>query len=101
MVVVLAVSGVLLTNEYYNKMARNGGSEAWTDYASFPLVVDLQRLPSTHVYCLDWGILDSLRLLSRGTLPLVGSDDRFTKEKPTAEDREAVRPGLLAHRWQA
>src|ERR1017187_3717914 len=86
---VLAVSGVLLTNEYYTKMLRNGGSAAWTD-AIFPLSAYVQGLPSTYVYCLDWGIMDSLRFLSGGKLTLAGSDYRFTKEELTAEDRETI-----------
>jgi hypothetical protein len=86
---VLAVSSVLLTNEYYNRMLRNGGSASWTD-AIFPLSAYVQGHPSTNVYCLDWGIMDSLRFLSRGKLPLAGSDYRFTKDELTAEDRETV-----------
>jgi 4-amino-4-deoxy-L-arabinose transferase-like glycosyltransferase len=90
---VVAVSSVLLTNEYYNKMVRNGGSQSWTD-AIFPLSSYVQSLPprpqSTYLYCMDWGIMDSLRFLSGGTLPVAGSDYRFTKEDLSAEDRETV-----------
>jgi 4-amino-4-deoxy-L-arabinose transferase-like glycosyltransferase len=89
-VAVLAVSGVLLTNEYYYKMFRNGPTSLSWSEAIFPLNTYVQTLPATNVYCLDWGILDSLRYLSWGRLPLVGSDARFTKQELTAEDHEAI-----------
>ncbi len=86
---VLVLSNVLVTNEYFTRMFRYGGSESWSD-AIFPLnryVVSLQPPPKSYVYCMDWGMMDGLRFLSGGKLPLAGSDDRFTKPDPTAEDR--------------
>jgi len=62
-------SGVLLVNEYYAKVVRNGGTVIWTD-AVFPLNDYLKRSPAKYIYCLDWGFLDTLRLLGAGRLPL-------------------------------
>jgi 4-amino-4-deoxy-L-arabinose transferase-like glycosyltransferase len=65
--VLLVGSNLLVMNEYHVMMARNGGSVSWSD-AIFPLT---QRLRETHppaVFCVDWGIQDSLRLLGRGAL---------------------------------
>jgi hypothetical protein len=74
-IAVLGVSCLLVTNEYYRMMARNGGSLAWTD-AIDPLNRYLLERRAKTVYCVDWGILDNLRLLSRGKLPLaVGMDE--------------------------
>lgn len=63
----LVGSNLLVLNEYHLMMARDGGSVSWSD-AIFPLT---ERLVQTHppaVFCADWGIQDSLRLLGRGAL---------------------------------
>ena len=71
---VLMASGLLVTNEYRVLIVRNGGSQNWTD-AILRLAGYMQGVPSTYVFCMDWGIGDSMRLLSRGKLPLrVGPD---------------------------
>jgi hypothetical protein len=67
---ILAVTmavGALQINEYYRLAWRNGGAQNWTD-AIFPLSEDMKGVDATEVYSVDWGILDSLRLLSRGRL---------------------------------
>lgn len=74
-VALAAVSNLLVTATYYNKMARNGGSQSWTD-AIFPLNDFLRSAPASTVYTMDWGILDNLRLLSAGKIPLSPSDTR-------------------------
>jgi hypothetical protein len=66
---VIGFSCLLVTNEYYVMMSRNGGSTSWTD-AIFPLNDTLKRVPAQYVFCTDWGYLDGLRLLSGGKLPL-------------------------------
>jgi hypothetical protein len=43
-----------------------------------------------NIYCVDWGILDSLRLLSHGTLPLLVGDDPISKPELTPADRAPV-----------
>ncbi len=65
---VLLVPNLLVANEYYVMMSRDGGSESWSD-AIFPLSARLQAAHPPAVFCADWGIQDSLRLVSRGKLP--------------------------------
>lgn len=68
--VLLASSEMLVTNEYYAVMVRNGGTVRWSD-AIFTLSDYLGSVPpAKSVACVDWGIMDSLRLLNRGRLPL-------------------------------
>ncbi len=71
---VLMISGLLVTNEYRALIVRNGGSQNWTD-AVFRLADYMKGVPSSYVFCMDWGIMDNMRLLSRGKLSLrVGPD---------------------------
>ena len=86
-VAVLMVSGLLVTNEYHFLTMRNGGSQNWTD-AIFQLSEYMKGLTPTSVYCVDWGIMDSMRLLSRGELPLRVGTDPITKPALNEEDRE-------------
>jgi hypothetical protein len=88
--IALIVSHLLVTNEYYFEMTRNGaGSVSWTD-AIFPLNDAVKRMPADHVFVIDWGILDSLRLLSHGKLKLREGSDPVNKPELTAEDREEI-----------
>ena len=82
---VLMVSGLLVTNEYRVLIVRNGGSRNWTD-AIFRLADYLKGVPAGSMFCEDWGIMDSLRLLSRGKLPLVVGTDPFVR--PAHNDAE-------------
>ena len=84
---VLMVSGLLVTNEYHFLMMRNGGSQNWTD-AIFRLSEYMKRVTPSNVYCVDWGIMDSMRLLSRGELPLRVGTDPITKPVFDDQDRE-------------
>src|SRR5260370_15392059 len=67
--IVLMVSGALVTNEYFALMIRNGGGQNWSD-AIFRLADYMQGVASDDVFCVDWGIFDNLRLLNRGKLKL-------------------------------
>jgi hypothetical protein len=84
---VLMVSGLLVTNEYHFLMMRNGGSQNWTD-AIFGLADYMKGLSPSNVFCVDWGIMDSMRLLSRGKLPLRVGTDPITKPVLNDADRE-------------
>jgi 4-amino-4-deoxy-L-arabinose transferase-like glycosyltransferase len=86
----LLISGALATNEHYYRMVRNGGTSMWTD-AIFKLSGYLKGVPPQHLYCVDWGILDSLRVLNRGTLDLFVGTDPIAKPDPTPEEREQVK----------
>jgi len=55
-------SSLLVTNEYYAKMVRNGGSPAWTT-AVFPLAQSMKD-SAAYAFCTDWGILESVGLLN-------------------------------------
>lgn len=69
--VLAPVSGsqLLVLNEYYNQAVTNGGALNWTD-AIYPLARALRGLPADYIFVTDWGILDSLRLLEHGRLPV-------------------------------
>ena len=82
---VLMVSGLLVTNEYHAVILRNGGTSNWTD-AIFPLADYLKRVPADNVFCMDWGIMDNMRLLTSGKVPLrVGTDPI---NKPSLDDTD-------------
>jgi hypothetical protein len=84
---VLMVSGLLVTNEYRFLIVRNGGSRNWTD-AIFRLDDYMKGVSPGKVFCVDWGIMDSLRLLSRGKLPLIVGTDPISKPALDGADRE-------------
>jgi len=79
--VLLAGSGLLVTNEYYAQTVRNGGTVPWSD-AVFTLSDFLKTTPAKTVSCVDWGILDTLRLLNRGRLPLRWGGDESEASLP-------------------
>jgi 4-amino-4-deoxy-L-arabinose transferase-like glycosyltransferase len=82
---VLMVSGLLVTNEYRRVILRNGGNPYWTD-AIFRLADHMKGVPAHDVFCMDWGMMESLRLLSSGKLPLrVGTDPI---NKPALDDTD-------------
>lgn len=85
----MLVSGALVTNEYYAVAVRNGGAQSWSN-AIFPLSQYLKKAPAKTVYCMDWGILDPLRLLNRGSLPLAMGTDQVAKDQLSADDRQIV-----------
>jgi len=84
---VLVASDVLVTNEYFWKSVRNGGSHTWTD-AIFPLSADLMAMRPAAVYCADWNILENLRLLDRGALPLFSGMDPSPAPDMSPTDRK-------------
>ena len=84
--VTMLVSGALVTNEYYALMMRNGGGMNWTD-AIFKLSDYMKGVRASNVFCVDWGMMDSLRLLNRGKLPLRVGTDPITKPELNEEER--------------
>jgi Dolichyl-phosphate-mannose-protein mannosyltransferase len=85
----LLASGLLVINEYYTRMWRNGGTVSWTD-AVFSLSEYMKNVPATTVYSLDWGFLDTLRMLSTNRLPMRVGEDPIGKPQLSTEDRQAV-----------
>jgi len=83
----LVASDVLVTNEYFRASVRNGGSRTWSD-AIFPLSMDLMATRPAAVYCADWNILESLRLLDRGALPLLNGMDPAAAPDISPADRQ-------------
>ena len=83
----LMISGLLVTNEYRCLILRNGGSPNWTD-AIYRLADYMKGDSSSNVFCMDWGIMDNMRLLSRGKLPLRVGTDPIAKPALDAADRE-------------
>ncbi len=94
MLVVVAASNILVTNEYYRMALRNGGGLSWTD-ALTPLAGYLRGRWASQMMPIDWGIFDSLRLLDAGQLPLRGGADPLNKPSLDAADCEAVRQWLI------
>jgi hypothetical protein len=97
----LVGSELLVLDEYYVTMARNGGTVSWTD-ASYALEGYLaaphppENQPWQRIYCVDWGVLDILRLLSAGTLPLRVGSVPISKPELTAADDKALRQMISA-----
>lgn len=66
---VIAASNLLVTNQYYVDFVRNGAAIRWTD-AINPLIAYLGRLRVDRVFVLDWGMLETINLLSQGAIPV-------------------------------
>lgn len=89
-VAVIAGSSLLVTNEYLAQFIRHGAGPYWTE-AMEPLA---RRLVSTRpgaVVVADWGIVDSLRLLGRGSLPLFQAIDLASREQLDPNKESALR----------
>ena len=92
MLCLVCASNLLVTNEYYRVMRRNGSGLVWTD-AIYPLSAFLGTVKATQVMPIDWGFYDSLRLLD-GRLPLRVGMDPLSKPVLSARDRQTVRGWL-------
>ena len=68
-VVIVCGSNLVVLNQHLAQLVQCGNTVIWTD-ASEPLSAYMAGVPAAHVYVLDWGILDVLRALNRGRLPL-------------------------------
>jgi 4-amino-4-deoxy-L-arabinose transferase-like glycosyltransferase len=88
--VLLCGSNLVVLNQYHVQAVRNGGALNWND-AIVPLNAYLKDVPASRMFCVDWGILDSLRLLSRGRLPVRVGSDPVSKPQLTQDDVEVVR----------
>lgn len=71
----LALSNLLVINQYLYQLIRNGPAETWTD-AIYPLASDLKQLNPSQVLLPDWGLTDSLCVLNLGH-PLTQPVDSF------------------------
>jgi hypothetical protein len=59
----LAISNLLVTNQYLFQFIRNGAAETWTD-AVYPLADDMKQLHPSQILLPDWGLTDSLCVLN-------------------------------------
>jgi hypothetical protein len=66
---ILCLSNAAVMNNYYAEFIRNGPSVRWTD-ALDPLEHYLVERHAENIYIADWGIQESLNLLSEGSLPI-------------------------------
>jgi len=82
-------SQLAVLNEYRVLMARNGGAVNWTDAVDL-LSSYLKTAPGRAVYCVDFGMLGSLHLLSRGSLPLRLGWEELAKAEWTPADRARI-----------
>ncbi len=83
---VVAVSGILVINEYFAEISRNGGGQAWDD-AVFAVARYFDRAPAyDHAYAMDWGIMEPLRLLRRGRVRVASGTDQISDAVLTAQD---------------
>jgi hypothetical protein len=82
-------SGLAVMNEYYAQAVRNGGGMAWND-AIFPLSDYMKGATSRSVFCLDWGFLDTLRMLSDGKLPVRVGTQQISKPEMSLQDHRQL-----------
>jgi hypothetical protein len=86
---ILMFSGLAVTNQYRVEMVRNGGIHSWSD-AIFSLSDYLATHPSRQVLSVDWGTLDSLRLLNGGRLLQGYAAEPLAKPELSPGDRNAL-----------
>jgi hypothetical protein len=83
---VVALSGILVTNEYYAEISRNGGGQAWDD-AVFAVARYFDRAAAyDSAFAMDWGIMEPLRLLRRGKVRVASGTDQVSNAVLSAQD---------------
>jgi 4-amino-4-deoxy-L-arabinose transferase-like glycosyltransferase len=88
-VAVVVASGALVINQYYVETLRFGGAQSWSD-GIFALSNYVKDLPAKNFVSLDWGIMEPLRLLHKGRLPLLNGSDPVARPEMTEEDRKGA-----------
>ncbi|MEO5924726.1 MAG: glycosyltransferase family 39 protein [Bryobacteraceae bacterium] len=81
--VALVGSNLLVVNQYFYQLQRNGGFNTFTD-AILPLSSAVDA--SSTLYITDWGLFDSLNLLHRGRLQLRLASGPLTPDSPSPEE---------------
>jgi hypothetical protein len=71
--VLMCTANFAVTNHYYADLIRNGPALRWTD-AMDPLHRYLTDLHAPRIYVADWGIIETMNLLSEGQLPMFVAD---------------------------
>jgi hypothetical protein len=88
--VLLCAANLAVTNEYYWELVRNGPDIRWTD-AVYPLERRLETLRSPDIYIIDWGIFETINLLSDNAAPVRQLDwsDQDNLRKVVSDPRAA------------
>ncbi len=86
----LCAVNLAVTNEYYWELVRNGPDIRWTD-AVYPLERRLETLRSPNIYIVDWGIFETVNLLSDNSAPVhqVDWSDNGNLRRIVADPRAA------------
>jgi hypothetical protein len=96
--ILLAIGGLRCTAGYFIALVRNGPAIRWTD-AINPLADYLKLAQPQRVFVVDWGILESINLLSQGSVPALFGDDYYSgalePDRLDAVRRSMVDPGTL------
>lgn len=80
-------SNLLVLNQHHSQLVRYGAPSVWSD-AVFGLSKRLQQIEAEHIFMMDWGLIDNVRMLTRGRLPIHHGLDAVDKEPPTPANRE-------------
>jgi hypothetical protein len=85
----LAVSNLLVTNQYLYQLIRDGGGDAWTD-AIYPLAEGLRHTDASQIILPDWGMADSLCVLDRDKPMTHLAADPFLAELQAFSDEKTI-----------
>ena len=83
-------SNVVAAGVQFSQLLRNGGGTVWTD-AIFGLSEYLPGVPAERFILLDWGMMEPLRLLHKGRMPLAWGGDAAQKDSPGEDDMRGFR----------
>jgi hypothetical protein len=79
-------SNVVAAEVQFSQLIRNGGRPVWTD-AIFGLSEYLPTVPAEEYVLLDWGILEPLRLLHEGRIPVAWGGEFLLKDTLGEDDK--------------
>jgi hypothetical protein len=85
----LVVSNLLVLSQYAKQLSRREVAMVWTD-AVYPLAGYLETMRAHRQVMLDWGIVNSLCLLTKGSLPTAIGTERLSKNNMEAGDFKLV-----------
>ena len=74
-------SSFLSLNQYHSQLVRYGAPSVWSD-AIFTLSHRLRQASADHIFMMDWGMIDNVRMLARGGLPIHVGMDAVDKDRP-------------------
>ena len=77
-VALVALSNLIVLNQYFSQFIRNGPGFIWTDAIS-PLANASRAWRGRNILVLDWGIEGTLRMLDRGQLTLWDGEDNVRR----------------------